>query len=83
MHAPGPRERSSDPHKRWARPAVVSEGLLQGPAAGTGAPAAAVLGGAACGPGPLGGVTMSPTVGPPGGQLTNWRTIIPKKFSLL
>ena len=26
-------------------------------------------------------ITISPTIEPPGGQLTNWRTIILKKFS--
>ena len=53
----------------------------QWPAMGTGVLAAADVGGAACGISPLGGVTISPTIEPPSTRATNWRTIIPKKFS--
>ena len=81
--ARAPRERSGDPTRGgpdlpWGLRASCSS-LLQGQGlrqqqSWDGWPVAQVL---------LEEVAMSPTVGPPGEQLTNWRTIIPKKFSLL
>ena len=53
----------------------------QWPAMGTGALAGADLGGAACGISSVGGVAISVTIELPSRWPTNWRTIIPKKFS--
>ena len=53
----------------------------QWPSMGTGALAAADKGGAACGISPLGGGHHKRHIEPLSRQPTNWRTIIPKKFS--
>ena len=78
---PGPR----DPTET-ARPAFdcwsVSCGGMgqQQPAVGTGALAAADLGGTVCSISPLEEVTISLTIEPPSSRPTNWRTITPKTF---
>ena len=82
----GPRERSIDLHKRLSQTSlwglsVSWRGTGQSwPAAGTGALAAAVLGGKACGIVLLKETVISLTIELPRRQTINWRTIIPKKF---
>ena len=81
---PGPRERSSDSHKRPRENcmSVSYRGMGQHwPAVGTQALVAAAQGGIACGISPPGGGHLQPPREPLSRQLTNWRTITPMKFS--
>ena len=81
-----PGEELVTPTIAWARPACdrirvscgVSGSLRRDPGSGSSSP-----GGPECGLSPPGGDRISPTAETLGGQHTDWRTIMPKKFSHL